>query len=285
MLWKESLRIGVDIIDSQHIELFSRIERLLREVYDSGVENKKECIDAIIFLKNYAIRHFSDEEAYQLSIGYKDFTAHKKLHSDFIQTVLGHERKMLASDFAEKDVREFAGTLIAWLLYHVADSDQKIGKDIKKKKQDKSLHSHSEIVHYSVSDVLNKMAGFDSTLIKRVEAHNESFDESINVELNLTGDISGYIILVYPDVFVNNMLGSMLGFTPEVLTELEISALFEVSNIISGMICRQIANNRGILCDITIPQIVTRTSIAPDERITLDTGQGIMETELTIEYR
>ena len=284
MLWKEKLRIGVDIIDSQHKELFDRTEQLLKEVYDNGVAKKRECIDAILFLKNYAVKHFADEEAYQRSIGFEDYAAHKKLHAEFIKKVLEHEKKMLASDFAEKDVREFTGTLIAWLLYHVADSDQKIGKTAKEKQQPKALNKHSEIVHFSVCDVLHKMAGFDVALIKEVELHGDGYDESINIEVGLTGNTTGYITLVYPDEFAKNMLGSMLGFVPAAMTELEISALFEVSNIICGTISGQISNNRGIVCDITIPQIVTRTSIRPDERIALDTGQGVMETEITIEY-
>jgi len=273
-MWKDKLRIGVDIIDEQHKKLFDRIGSLLKQLNESGVKHRQECIDAIVFLKEYAVEHFANEEAYQQSIGYKGFAAHKKLHEGFIKTVLEHEQKMLASDFAEKDVKEFTGMLVAWLLYHVANSDQKIGKEAKPVE---ILHSHSDIVCYSIFDVLNKMAGLDTALMKRVESHSETFDETVVVEVGFTGDISGYIDLCYPDFFIKNLMHSMMGFTPEIIGELEISALFEMSNIISGTICRQITKDGDIFCDITPPQITHRSDVSPDERLALDTGQGIYQ--------
>jgi hemerythrin len=127
-MWKESLCIGVEGIDEQHKALFDKTEELLKNV-NSGVDNhKQECIAAILFLKDYAVKHFQDEEAYQKSIDYPEYEEHKELHESFIQTVLSHEKKMAESDFAEKHVKEFTGTLVAWLVYHVSNTDQKIGQ-------------------------------------------------------------------------------------------------------------------------------------------------------------
>jgi chemotaxis protein CheY-P-specific phosphatase CheC len=128
------------------------------------------------------------------------------------------------------------------------------------------------------------MAGLDAKSMKKVDTHNETFDDSIVIELGLTGDITGYIALVYPNTLIKNLINSMMGFVPQVIDELEISALFEMSNIISGTICGQISKDRGILCDITTPLITQRSEIHPDERIALDTGQGILETDISIKY-
>jgi hemerythrin-like metal-binding protein len=281
-MWKDSLCIGVDIVDQQHRELFAKTEELLKEINSSGVDHKQKCIDAVLFLKNYAVRHFAEEEAYQKSIGYKDFDAHKKLHVNFIKTVLEHERNMIASDFADKEVKAFTGMLIAWLLYHIADSDQKIGKEAARAE---ALHGHSEIVVYSICDVLKKVAGFDTGAMKEVKTHTETFDNSIACEVVLTEDVSGYITIVYPVVFIENLINEMMGFVPEVIDELELSALSEIANIISGTVCRQIAADKNIVCDITTPYIVRRSEIDPDERIAVDTGFGIVEADISISYK
>ena len=49
-MWKESLRIGINVIDEQHKELFLKTEELLKEVHDSGVAHNDKCISTILFL-------------------------------------------------------------------------------------------------------------------------------------------------------------------------------------------------------------------------------------------
>jgi hemerythrin-like metal-binding protein len=249
-MWKEELRIGVDAIDEQHKALCRKTEELLRELNSSAADHKQKCIDAIVFLKGYAVRHFADEEAYQEKIGYKGLEAHRKLHAGFVQAVLLHEKNMTASDFAEKDVKAFTGMLVAWLLYHIADSDQKITHE---PAQEKILHEHNDIVCYGICDTLNKMAGYDVRGMTVVSEHTETFADAVSVEVGLKEDVTGYIVLVYPVSFVKKFIGTIMGFEPDMIDELEISALYEVSNIIIGTICRQISRDMNIVCDITTP--------------------------------
>jgi hemerythrin-like metal-binding protein len=285
-MWKESLRIGVNNIDEQHKELFMKTEELLEEVQRRGVEHKQKCIDTILFLKNYAVRHFADEEAFQKLTGYKGYEEHKKTHEKFVTVVLEHEKKMVESDFSESAVKSFTGMLIAWLLYHVADADQKIAKkpETAETKESTKSGSNGDIVYDSVCDVLSKMAGLDGRDIKKVETQSNAFDESYAVEVELTGGITGYITLVYPYAFVRNFIHTMMDYVPENLGELEISALFETTDIISGAICCQIAKSKDILCDITTPQMTQRLDINPDERFTFDTGIGLIEADIVLNY-
>ena len=280
-MWKESLRIGIDLIDEQHKILFTKIGELLTEIRDEGADHTQKYMPLIKFLKNYTVQHFSEEETYQQSIGYEGFPEHKKLHEKFISMVLFYEKKAIASDFTDKDVKEFTAMLLSWLLYHVADADQKIGKAVKPAE---TPRGHNEIVCGSVYDVLHKMAGFDDRLMKQVNTHSETFDESLVVEVELTGDISGYLTYVYPYAFIKNLVYAIMNFIPEAIGDLEISTFFEVSNIISGTICRQIAKQKKIVCDIKPPFITQRLEVEPDEKISVDTGQGIMEVDLAITY-
>ena len=281
-MWKESLRIGVDHIDAQHQELFRITDELLKELRGSSEQRKQKCISTVHFLKDYAAKHFAEEEAYQQSIGYKGFAAHKKLHDKFRETVMLHENKMAASDFADKDVKEFTGMLIAWLLYHISDADQKYVKEVE---PPEIAHDYSGIIRNGVRDTLYKMGGPDYQLVHIIEAHTEPLGDSLAIEVKLAGDTSGYIILVYPVGFIKGLIYSMMNYTPEVLDELAISAMFETSNIISGSICNQIAKDRGILCDIMTPHRIQRSAAHPEERITLDTGKGIVEVDIAVVYR
>ena len=126
MFWQESFRIGVDHIDEQHITLFAKTQELMDEVCRIGPDKKQKCISMILFLKDYAVKHFTDEEAYMESVGCPELAEHRQLHCQFVKTVLQHEKKMTESDFDDADINDFTGVLISWLLYHIADSDQRI---------------------------------------------------------------------------------------------------------------------------------------------------------------
>lgn len=130
-MWRDEYCIGVDIIDTQHKSLFAKTAELAEKLEEGLEKNKQAIIEGIMFLKQYALQHFADEEAYQKSIDYKGFNEHQAQHKSFIQTLLQHERALKASNFAEEDVQALMKALSNWLVFHVANSDQKIvGKDV-----------------------------------------------------------------------------------------------------------------------------------------------------------
>jgi CheY-specific phosphatase CheX len=78
------------------------------------------------------------------------------------------------------------------------------------------------------------------------------------------------------------MIHMMMGYEPEILGDLEISALFETANIVSGSISHQLAEERGVVCDISAPYGIQRPTITPDETVALDTGLGIIEVDISV---
>jgi len=124
--WRDEYLIGVEHIDAQHRSLFEKVAEFSR-IVESGVEeNKDEIIAGIKFLKEYALKHFADEESYQRSINYPEFAEHQAQHKSFVQTVLNNERELKASNYAESDIRKLMKTLSVWLVFHVANTDQKL---------------------------------------------------------------------------------------------------------------------------------------------------------------
>ncbi|MDE7272297.1 MAG: bacteriohemerythrin [Lachnospiraceae bacterium] len=129
-LWKEDYRIGVDIIDEQHRQLFNKIEHLL-EIAKSGSweKNRQECMETVDFLVKYTIIHFETEEKFQREKGYVSFDDHVKIHREFTNTVLVY-KDLLNNNFSAKTLKSFIGTLLAWLVNHVCVCDKKIIKNI-----------------------------------------------------------------------------------------------------------------------------------------------------------
>lgn len=126
--WKDQYSIGVEEIDAAHQKLFSIVRRLLKNILSGDYEkNKKTCIEAVKFLKQYTIEHFAQEEAYQLKIGYGGYETHKRIHTNMRDvTISALEKQMLETDFSEKSVVHFAGVCAAWLSAHIMLEDQAI---------------------------------------------------------------------------------------------------------------------------------------------------------------
>ena len=286
-MWKEKFRTGIEIIDAQHKELFDKTEVLLKGANDSVDENREKCVSAIRFLENYAASHFAYEEEYLQSVDYPLFDEHKAQHERFLQSVLGYEQKMIESDFCPKHVKEFTGMLATWLIYHVADVDLRYANYIRgdgRESQAAVARKHCDMVRDGVVSTLNMMAGLDEQSFVIVNTPGADVGGSVSVEVELTADISGYIAFVYPVPFIRNLIFALMNYTPENIGEMEISALFELSNIMSGNICGQISKAENLLCDIKPPVLLDMSLAEPDERIFLETGIGVIETDLVVEY-
>jgi hemerythrin-like metal-binding protein len=272
-MWKESYKIGVGTIDAQHKELFGATERLVGVLRHDPSARKDESAAAIAFLKNYAVTHFTDEEAYQLSVGYKDYAHHKKLHEAFVNTVLNHEKKMAESNFDLKDVKEFTGTLITWLTHHVAGIDQEITKGTA---AGDSLGTTRDTVFHSVGDVLQKIAGLPKESIKAAVLERDMFEDAVAVDVELSGDAGGYITYVYSRGFIERVIYSLMLYSPKSFDEIVYSVLFEISNIASGTVCKHFGR-AGIFCDIKRPAALRRAGCEDGDKLSLETGLGAIE--------
>lgn len=128
MLWKDKYALGVALIDSQHKELFQRVDAFMQTVrvtvpWEQKVQRVNE---TLAFMRGYVVEHFRDEEAYQERIGYPGFEAHRQKHRDMVQYVLDVSAEYEEKGCDEQLMQQFAGKLLAWLINHVAAEDQRI---------------------------------------------------------------------------------------------------------------------------------------------------------------
>lgn len=125
---KDEYYIGVEAIDLQHKELFHIADEAYLLLKDDFIVDKFDDIVAIIVrLKEYAVKHFEDEEAYMLSIGYKKFLSHKTEHTDFLDKVNSIDFDNMDHNQLEAlvDILEF---LNDWLVHHIMEKDKLISQ-------------------------------------------------------------------------------------------------------------------------------------------------------------
>ena len=127
MQWYQEYYIGVPEIDKQHQQLIQAVNRV-SDIYreKDNERNRRICIEAIKYLKSYTLNHFSDEEAFQRSIGYEDYENHKKIHDDFVQTVIEYEKILQEQNYSSESVQKFISICSKWISYHILNKDQKI---------------------------------------------------------------------------------------------------------------------------------------------------------------
>lgn len=127
--WRDSLSIGVDVIDNQHKELLLRFERLLKACQaGKGVDELKTLLT---FLDEYVRTHFNDEEALQLQHRYPDYEAHRAEHRSFIKQIDALKRETEKEGIATHNVIETNNMLLKWLLNHIAKVDTQLGAFLK----------------------------------------------------------------------------------------------------------------------------------------------------------
>jgi hemerythrin-like metal-binding protein len=281
-MWKEGYRLGVETIDNQHQQLFEMVDNLLRVIDDSKHgDYKKECADAVSFLYDYTVKHFQFEEGYQASIGYADIEAHKLQHKRFVMTVDNFAKRMVESNYDMKVVKAFSGSLVAWLNYHVAETDQKI---VGKKPQgvNDSILTCLESFLSSSLNVIETMAGVKQDEIKKTMPPKRDFNGDISFSIDIIGDLSGKAVFAYSADFARLVIKSLIAKDMDGLDEIAHSAMAETSNMIGGKATVMMSRG-GQACDISTPALVTgKVDALGFEGFHLQMKEGAMQVLLSI---
>ena len=119
--------IGITKIDAEHKKLFELIANT-----DSALKNNDNSIENALLLinelKQYAVSHFSHEEAYMESINDPELARQKKEHSTFIEKVNGYNFDDVTDVSAKAIILELLEYLSKWLMGHILGSDILIGQ-------------------------------------------------------------------------------------------------------------------------------------------------------------
>ncbi|HEX2986328.1 MAG TPA: hemerythrin family protein [Caproiciproducens sp.] len=128
-MWKDSLKIGVSSIDSQHKELCDRIDALFAACGKG--HGKDEILKTLEFLESYTIKHFSDEEKLQRSSSYPKVAEHKEMHEYFKKKLADLKKEIQEQGASVSVVSQTNYFLMDWLLNHIQKVDTELARYIK----------------------------------------------------------------------------------------------------------------------------------------------------------
>lgn len=128
-MWKESLKIGVPLIDNEHKELCDQIDQLFAAC--SQGKGRDEIMKTVEFLESYTIKHFADEEKLQRSSGYPKFAEHKAMHDSFTKKIADFKKELSEHGATINVVSQTNYFLMDWLLNHIQKMDSELANYIK----------------------------------------------------------------------------------------------------------------------------------------------------------
>jgi hemerythrin len=120
------LKTNILHIDRQHKELVELVNRAV--ALGLRNQNREEMKDCLVFLGEYVVRHFGDEEKLQIESEYPFYLQHKKSHDDFIETFKVMYAGFIKFGPSSKLSYMLSNTVVNWLIKHIKMEDAKFGK-------------------------------------------------------------------------------------------------------------------------------------------------------------
>lgn len=126
---KDEYLTGIEFIDNEHRRLFEIAEETYQLKNAEFIPDKYDQIKNLLNeLKEYTLIHFSHEEAYMQSIGYKKLFTQKIQHESFINWLEEHEFSNINEEFEDQDamIDNILTHLTDWLVNHILETDKQI---------------------------------------------------------------------------------------------------------------------------------------------------------------
>ena len=129
LAWSPELATGDPLIDTQHQQLFAAANALY-DAHRSG-KGRKEVEQTMVFLVDYTINHFVEEEMFMQTHDYPEYLAHKELHEAFKDVAQALMQKLFQDGPSDAFINEVYVAVGEWLLNHVRGEDLRIAAYIK----------------------------------------------------------------------------------------------------------------------------------------------------------
>lgn len=127
--WHGSMKIGIDIIDDDHKQLFTLVGEF-NAAADSqgGAVNGAQMAEILERLQAYVGDHFQREEQMQLESKYDGYDENKRQHEELTRTLAAFiaRHKNDGAGEATTATREMRDFLGVWLSQHILKTDLKM---------------------------------------------------------------------------------------------------------------------------------------------------------------
>jgi len=131
--WSDNLASGSTDIDTQHKELFQRINSLLA-AFEKGTAGIDEVTKTVQYLTDYVVFHFGNEEKYMAKYDYSSSSAHKAQHAQFVKNFLKLKERLMSKGMNAQLAVEMKELCVDWLINHIKYSDRALGMHLKLKR-------------------------------------------------------------------------------------------------------------------------------------------------------
>jgi len=128
--WTQALAVGHATIDSQHQELFRRLESLLTAMMRG---DKAEVGRLFDFLGTYVVEHFGAEEQLMVQHAYPEYPSHKAAHERFVKDYVELRAGYLSAGGGAALTIKVQNWCGDWLKAHIAGTDLALATFLKSK--------------------------------------------------------------------------------------------------------------------------------------------------------
>ncbi|MCB1141363.1 MAG: bacteriohemerythrin [Leptospiraceae bacterium] len=128
--WNNDLITGNKQLDAQHMELFKRMNLVLKNINeDPKLENFNE---SLTFLENYTNKHFHLEESIMEETSYPGYSFHKEQHEKFILEI-AELRRFQKQNLKIKFplILRLRSQVVNWFIDHILTLDMKLSQFLK----------------------------------------------------------------------------------------------------------------------------------------------------------
>jgi hemerythrin len=134
MEWTEELATGIATIDSQHKELFRRINALVLAIKQHRC--RTEIDGTLRFLDDYARIHFSEEEKHMQKTAYPGIGEQQRSHREYLAALarLKEEAALPRIQGSSYDLSATTNQVVVdWIVAHIMKLDKKFGDFLKQR--------------------------------------------------------------------------------------------------------------------------------------------------------
>jgi hemerythrin len=133
MEWTDKLATGIKTIDSQHKELFKRINNLVLAIKERRC--KTEIDSTLKFLDDYARVHFDEEERHMRETNYAGLTEQHEDHKKYL-AALAELKEQASQPRIPGSSYDLSATtnqvVVDWIVAHIMRLDMKFGEHLKR---------------------------------------------------------------------------------------------------------------------------------------------------------
>ncbi len=119
--WDDKYSVGISMIDEEHKKLIGIINKTIHA--KEHCDNKKELMEVLGEMTEYALEHFKTEEDYMNKFNYPEYHSHSEEHNDFLTKTLAFSDRVVKGEYHVSN--ELIEYLKQWIVHHIQVTDKK----------------------------------------------------------------------------------------------------------------------------------------------------------------